>query len=171
MFLRIFLSIQIVLVHSVNFHIIMQHSNNIWLNFHRKILKIERETVNLRGRFKKKLFCGVHHNSQQNHLKQKNQSAFVKGDVTRGNSGRIFFFSIFQFSVALGSQKTDFRWKKIGQFVIVKLIIIKINKKAPRNTWWIMWKSTVQNFKKIGPVDFELWCTRTSKITSFRKTL
>ena len=39
----------------------------------------------------KKLFCGVYHNSQQNHLKQKNQNAFVKGDVSRGNPGRISF--------------------------------------------------------------------------------
>ena len=31
-----------------------------------------------------------------------------KGDVSRDNPGRIFF-SIFQFFVALGSQKTDFR--------------------------------------------------------------
>ena len=57
---------------------------------------------------RKKLFCGVHHNSQQNHLKQKNQNAFVKGDVSRGNPGTIFF-PIFQFFVALGNQKTDFR--------------------------------------------------------------
>ena len=48
--------IQIMLVHLVYFHIIMQH------------------------------------------LKQKNQSAFVKGDFSRGNPGRIFFFdfSIFR---------------------------------------------------------------------------
>ena len=68
----------------------MQHLNNICLKFHCKILKIERVTVNLRRRLEKKLFCGVDHNSHQNHLKQKNQSAFVKGDVSRGNSGRIF---------------------------------------------------------------------------------
>ena len=59
---------------------------------------------------RKKVFFGVHHISQQNHLKQKNQNAFVKGDVSRGNSGRIFF-SIFQFFVALKSQNTDFGWK------------------------------------------------------------
>ena len=92
------MAIQIVLVHSVDFHIIMQHLNNICLNFHCKILKIERLTVNLRRLLEKKLFCGVHHNSQQINLKKKS------------------------------------------------------------------------NFKTIGPVDFELWCTRTSKITSFRKT-
>ena len=86
----------------------MQHLNNIFLNFHCKKLKTERMTVNLRDRLEKKLFCAVDHNSQQNHLKQKNQSAFVKGDVSRGNPGMIFF-SIFQFFVALGSQKTDFR--------------------------------------------------------------
>ena len=40
---------------------------------------------------RKKLFCDVHHNSQQNHLKQKNQNAFVKRDVSRGTPGRIFF--------------------------------------------------------------------------------
>ena len=57
---------------------------------------------------RKKLFCGVHQNSQQNHLKQNNQNAFVKGVVSRGNSGRIFF-SIFQFFVAFESQKTNFR--------------------------------------------------------------
>ena len=85
----------------------MQLLNNISQNFHCKILKIERVTVNLRRRFEKKLFCDVHHNSQQNHLKQKNQNAFIKGDVSRGNPGRIFF-SIFQFFVALGNQKTDF---------------------------------------------------------------
>ena len=60
MFLRIFLAIQIVLVHSINFHIIMQYLNNICLNFHCKILEIERVRVNLWGRFEKKLFCGVH---------------------------------------------------------------------------------------------------------------
>ena len=55
-------------------------------------------TVNLRRRHEKKLFCGVHYNSQQNHLKQKNQSAFAKGDVSQGNPRRIFFsdFSIFR---------------------------------------------------------------------------
>ena len=63
-------------------YIIMQHLNNIYRNFHCKILKIERVTVILRRRLEKKLFCGVRHNSQQNHLKQKNQSAFVKGDVS-----------------------------------------------------------------------------------------
>ena len=73
----------------------MQNLNNIRLSFHCKILKIERVTVNLRRRHEKKLFCGVHHNSQQNHLKQKNQSAFVKGDVSRGNPARNFF-SIFR---------------------------------------------------------------------------
>ena len=82
----------------------MRHLNNIFLNFHCKILKIERVTVNLRRCLEKKLFCGVHHNSQQNNLKQKNQNAFIK-DVSRGNTGRIFF----QFFVALGSQKSDFR--------------------------------------------------------------
>ena len=82
----------------------MQHLNNIFLNFHFKILKIERVTVNLWRRLEKKLFCGLHHNSQQNHVKQKNQNAFVEEDVSRGNPGRIF-----QFFVALGSQKTDFR--------------------------------------------------------------
>ena len=71
----------------------MQDLNNICLNFHCKILKIERVTVNLRRYLEKKLFCGVHHNSQQNHLKPKNQSAFVKGNVSRGNTGRIFFFN------------------------------------------------------------------------------
>ena len=91
-----------------NFHIIMQHLNNFFTNFHSKILKIERVTVNLRRRLEKKLFCGVHHNSQQNHLEQKNQNAFVKGDVSPGNPGRIFLFSIFQFFVILGRQKTDF---------------------------------------------------------------
>ena len=106
-FYEFFLAIQIVLVYSVNFHIIMQHLNNIFLNFHCKISKIERVTANLRRRFEKKLFCGVHHNSQQNHLKQK-KNIFVKGVVSRGNPGRIFF-SFFQFFVALGSQKTDFR--------------------------------------------------------------
>ena len=75
----------------------MQHLNNICLKFHYKILKIERVTVNLRRRLEKTLFCGVHHNSQQNHLKQKNQSAFVKGDVSRGNPGRIFFFDFSTF--------------------------------------------------------------------------
>ena len=94
------------LVYSVNFYIIlvMQHWNNIFLNFHCKILKIER--------VKKGCYAvyNVHHNSQQNHLKQQNKNAFVKGDVSRGNPGRIFF-SIFQFFVALGSQKTDFRLK------------------------------------------------------------
>ena len=75
----------------------MQHLHNIFLNFHCKILKIERVTVNLRRRLEKKLFCGVHHNSQQNHLKQKNQNAFVKGDVSRGNPGRIFFLRFFNF--------------------------------------------------------------------------
>ena len=83
----------------------MQHLNNIFLNFHRKILKIEPVTVNLRRRLKKKLFCGVHPNPQENHLKQKNQNAFVKGDVSRGNPERMFFF---QFFVALASQKIDF---------------------------------------------------------------
>ena len=34
----------------------MQHLNNIFLNFNRKILKIERVTVNLRRCFEKKLF-------------------------------------------------------------------------------------------------------------------
>ena len=106
----------------------MQHLNNIFLNFHWKILKIERVTVNLRRRLEKKLFCGVHHNSQQNTLKQKNQNAFFKGDVSRGNLGRIFLFSIFQFFVALGSQKTDFRLKnrlicycKINKYLKKKL--------------------------------------------------
>ena len=87
----------------------MQHLNNIFLNFYCKILKIERVTVNRRRRLEKKFFCAVHRNLQQNHLEQKkNQNAFVKGDVPRGNPGRIFF-SIFQFFLALGSQKTDFR--------------------------------------------------------------
>ena len=86
----------------------MQHLNNIFLHFYCKILKIERMTVNLRRRIEKKFFCGVHHNSQHNHLKQTNQNAFFKGDVSRGNPGRIFSL-IFQFFVALGSQKTDFR--------------------------------------------------------------
>ena len=44
------------------------------LNFHCKILQIEQVTLNLRRRLEKKLFYGVHHNSQQNHFK-KNQSA------------------------------------------------------------------------------------------------
>ena len=76
----------------------MQHLKNICLHFHWKILKIERVTVNLRRHLEKKLFCGVRQKSQQNHLKQINQSAFVKGDVSRGNPGRIFFFdfSIFR---------------------------------------------------------------------------
>ena len=104
------MAILIELVYSFNLHIVMQHLNNIFLDFHRKILKIERVTVNLRRHLEKKLFCGVHHNSQQSHLKQKNQNAFVKGDVFRDNPERIFF-SIFQFFVALGSQKTDFRSK------------------------------------------------------------
>ena len=69
----------------------MQHLNNIFLNFHCKILKIEGVTVNLRRRHEKKLFCSVHHNSQQNHLKPKNQNVFVKGDVSRGNPRRISF--------------------------------------------------------------------------------
>ena len=119
----------------------------------------------------KNLFCGVHHNLQQNHLKQKNQKAFVKGDVSRGNPGRIFFFD---FSIFCSTWKPKNRFslkKKSGKFIIVQLMIIKQNKKAPRNTWWIMWKTTVQNFKTIGPVDFELWSTQTSEITSFRKTL
>ena len=77
----------------------MQHFNNICLNFHCKILKIERVTVNLQMCLGKKLFCGVHHNSQQNHLKQKNQSASVEGDVSRGNSGRIFYLQFFNFSI------------------------------------------------------------------------
>ena len=51
-----FLAIHIVLVYSVNFHVIMQHLNNISLNFHYKILKIERVTVNLRRRLEKKVF-------------------------------------------------------------------------------------------------------------------
>ena len=67
----------------------MQHLNNIFLNFHRKVFKIDQVTVNLRRRPEKKLFCGVYHNWQQNHLKQKNQNAFVKGDVSRGKPGRI----------------------------------------------------------------------------------
>jgi len=37
--------------------------------------------INPRSRREKKVVCGEHHNSQQNHLKQKNQNAFVKGDV------------------------------------------------------------------------------------------
>ena len=111
MFLKKNLAIQIVLVYSVNFHRIMQHLNNIFLNFQSKILKIERVIVNLRRQLEKQLFCGVHHNSQQNQLKQKNQNSFVKGDVSRVNSGRIFFFSIFQFFVALGSQKNRFSLK------------------------------------------------------------
>ena len=86
----------------------MQHLNEMFINFHCIILKIDRVTVNLRRRLGKKLFCGVHNKSQQNHLKQKNQNAFVKRDVSRVNAGKIFF-SIFQFFVALGSQKIDFR--------------------------------------------------------------
>ena len=74
----------------------MHHLNNICLNFNCKILKIERVTVNLLRCLEKKLFCDSHHNSQQNHLKQKNQSAFVKGDVSRGNPERILSFSIFR---------------------------------------------------------------------------
>ena len=57
-------------------------------------------TVNLRKRLEKKLFCGVHYNSQQNHLKLKNKNVFVKGDVFQGNPGQIYV-SIFQFFVAL----------------------------------------------------------------------
>ena len=72
-----------------NFHIIMQHLNNIFLNFHCKILKIDRVTVNLRRHLEKKLFCGLDQNSRQNHLKQKNQNAFVKGDVSQSYTGRI----------------------------------------------------------------------------------
>ena len=34
------------------------------------------------------------------------------------------------------------------------------------DTWQIMRRSIVQNFKTIGPAYFELWCTRTLKITS-----
>ena len=99
MFLGIFLAIQIVLFHSVNFHKIMQHLGNICLNFYCRILKIERVTVNLQRHLGKKSFCGAHHNSQQNHLKQKNQSAFVKGNVSRGNPRRIFFlFRLFNFA-------------------------------------------------------------------------
>ena len=105
MFLRICFGDTDSLVHSINFHIIMQHLNNICLNFHCKILKIERVT-NLRRRLEKKLFFGLHHNSQQNHLEQKNQSAFLKGDFSLGNPARILFF---QFFVALERQKTDFR--------------------------------------------------------------
>ena len=74
----------------------MQHLNNICLNFHCKILKIERVTVNLRRRLKKSCFA-VYIISQQNHLKQKNQSAFVKGDFSQSNPGRIFF-RFFNFS-------------------------------------------------------------------------
>ena len=99
MFLRIFLEIQIVLVYSVNFHI-MQHLNYIFLNFHCKILKIERVTVNLRRHLEKKLFCGVHHKSQQNHLKQKNQNAFSKGEFLEfleSFSWKDFFFRFFIF--------------------------------------------------------------------------
>ena len=98
MLLIIFLAIQIVLVYSVSFHIMMQHLINIFLNFYCKILKMERVTVNLRRSLEKKLFCGVHHNVQQNHLKQKNQNAFVEGDVFQGNRGIIFFLRFFNFS-------------------------------------------------------------------------
>ena len=97
----------------------MQHLNNIFLNFHCKILKIERVTVNLLKRLEKKLFCGVHHSSQNNHLKQKNQNAFVKEDVSRGNRERIFF-SIFQFFVV---NKPIFD-EKNRLICYVKLIII-----------------------------------------------
>ena len=56
-------------------------------------------TVNFWRRLEKKLFCGVHHNSQQTHLKQKYQSVFVKGDVSRGNPGRIpFLFQFFNYN-------------------------------------------------------------------------
>ena len=104
--------IQIVLVYLVNFQTIIQHLNNIFLNFNCKILKIERVTVNLWRRLEKKLFCGVHHKSQENHLKKKNKIAFVKGDVFRGNPGRIFFgFSIFR---STWNPKNRFSLKKIG---------------------------------------------------------
>ena len=91
----------------------MQHLNNTFLTFHCKILKIEQVTVNPRRGLEKKLFCGIHHNSQQNHLKQKNENAFVKGDVSRGNPGRIFFsdFSIFR---STWMQKNRFSLEKIG---------------------------------------------------------
>ena len=78
------------LVYAVNFQIIIKYLNNILLNVHCKILKIERVKVNLRRRLEKMLFYCVHHNSQQNHVKQKNQNAFVEGGVSRGNPGRIF---------------------------------------------------------------------------------
>ena len=112
MFLRILLAIKIVLVYWVNFHIIMQHLNNILLNFHWKILKIDRKAVNLRRRLEKKLFCGVHHNSQQNHLKQKNQSAFVKGNVSLGNPGITWFFSDFSILRSTWKPKYRFSLKK-----------------------------------------------------------
>ena len=91
---------------------------DIVLVYQSKILKIERVRVNLRKRVEKKLFCGgVHHNSQQNHSKQKNQNAFIKGDVSRGNPRRIFF-SISQFLVTLGSQNPDFRSKKSANLLL-----------------------------------------------------
>ena len=51
-------------------------------------LKIERVTVNLQSSLEKKLFCGVHHNLQQNHMKEQNQNTLVEGDVSGGN---VFF--------------------------------------------------------------------------------
>lgn len=44
---------QIVFIYSVTFHIMMQYLNYIFLNFHCKILNIERVVVNL----EKKLFA------------------------------------------------------------------------------------------------------------------
>ena len=76
----------------------MQHLDNICLNLDWRILRIERVTVNLRRLLEEKLFCGVHHKSQQNHFKQKNQSAFIKGDFPRGNPKRITFFRFLNFS-------------------------------------------------------------------------
>ena len=54
---KICLTMQIVLVYSVNFHIIMQHLNNILLTFNCEILKIAQVTVNLRGASKKSCFA------------------------------------------------------------------------------------------------------------------
>ena len=108
--MNVFLALPIVLVYSVNFHIIMQHLKNIFLNFHCKILKIERVTANLRRRLEKKLFCGIHNNSQQNYLKKKTiKMHLLKEMFLEVTLGR--FFSIFQFFVDLGSQKIEFLLK------------------------------------------------------------
>ena len=89
----------------------MKHLNNIFLNFRREILKIQRVTMNLSRHLEKKVFRGVHHNSQQNHLNQKNQNAFVKGDVFQGKPRIFFDFSIFR---STWKPKNRFLMKKIG---------------------------------------------------------